>query len=852
MQKYIDDQEYETEKLFLLESYFDSKRSKLLLLYYNVNSDEIEIEEKNHLFEVITHQNILHVIDLVRKSLGIEPEIIEGEVYHFYISSTEYIQLSKSFRIDVFTKENKEVTKIFLSSPNLIQGPIFRNILFLSEIDIHQNLKFITKNSIKFFQFLKPNNIDSVFINAKELHLANKDQNVIKELPEKIVLVENLIRTMNYYLLQVQTINHKKRKIDSIITLNECISQITLIDKHSQEVQLWKMGPFYESNEFDKFKAEIIVQNSLKISKFEFYNERDMLEHFFKECEKKPIIITYEGDNIDLPILQCRSIYHELRHPIKRNQHFSTFSKSIHIQLKSVLSTSIINKLLSNNIETFVNNEHWFNVFNHNNIISGEDQDFNDITAIESINFCIKLANLLSCNNNYFLNLLGLLSQILDISILRITRFKSSKWIENLIHSYHLQKGVLIPDKSDLKKNNQISNDELTEPLIIESHLGIWWNVTVLDYCSLYPSLLLTNGLSYENINCEHETCPKPLPYRASNFRVCQERNGILSNLIENLIKDRTTLIKDDNYIKYNSLFKELLNQMIGLFSVRSFHYFAPNLAQAIRSLARKIMIDTYQFTKALNFKILYADTDSLFLHEITEKKIMKLQKWVVNEFQLKFEIQNKFRFIFFSSRKRCYFGITDDNKIVKKGLMGSKSNTPNYLMNWFNRTLELIQKNLISQDSLENTKLIIIANLKVMVLEINHNLFDKDDLAITERLSKPLESYRKFSPVAQAAIQLLDQNLISSSSQLIDMDISYIPLDFEHPYLISDKQLSSLFGTKVSISVKPVELFDYKIDDYRDSLLQFAESIFMQILQPLDISWQYDILNDYNIDQYY
>ena len=45
--------------------------------------------------------------------------------------------------------------------------------------------------------------------------------------------------------------------------------------------------------------------------------------------------------------------------------------------------------------------------------------------------------------------------------------------------------------------------------LVIEPKQGIHFKVVVMDFASLYPSIIKVKNLSYETVRCSHEECKK-------------------------------------------------------------------------------------------------------------------------------------------------------------------------------------------------------------------------------------------------------------------------------------------------------------------------------------------------------
>ncbi len=79
-----------------------------------------------------------------------------------------------------------------------------------------------------------------------------------------------------------------------------------------------------------------------------------------------------------------------------------------------------------------------------------------------------------------------------------------------------------------------IKNKKYRGGLVIEPKEGIHFDVVVMDFASLYPSIIKVRNISYETVRCPHEECKKnTIPQ--TNHWACSKKNGLTSMIIGSL-----------------------------------------------------------------------------------------------------------------------------------------------------------------------------------------------------------------------------------------------------------------------------------------------------------------------------
>jgi DNA polymerase-2 len=143
---------------------------------------------------------------------------------------------------------------------------------------------------------------------------------------------------------------------------------------------------------------------------------------------------------------------------------------------------------------------------------------------------------------------------------------------------------------------------------VLDSVPGLYKNVVVLDFKSLYPSIIRTFRIDPLGLWVAGEDA---IPGFA-NARFDREQN-ILPELITQLWHSRDEAKrKQDNARSY--AIKILMNSFYGVLGTPACRFFDPRLASSITLRGHEIITRSRDFLQARGHTVIYGDTDSLFV----------------------------------------------------------------------------------------------------------------------------------------------------------------------------------------------------------------------------------------------
>ena len=168
---------------------------------------------------------------------------------------------------------------------------------------------------------------------------------------------------------------------------------------------------------------------------------------------------------------------------------------------------------------------------------------------------------------------------------------------------------------------------------VMTSKPGIYTNMLVLDFKSLYPSIMRTFNIDpLDYINTKEELTRKGLDVTnagmyivAPNDAVFKNREGILPALLAKLWKTRDKARSEGNELARYAI-KILMNSMYGVLASPNSRFHNRNVSNAITYFGQHIIKLTAQVLEDDGYEVIYGDTDSVFV-DVKTNDIAKAQE---------------------------------------------------------------------------------------------------------------------------------------------------------------------------------------------------------------------------------
>ena len=365
-----------------------------------------------------------------------------------------------------------------------------------------------------------------------------------------------------------------------------------------------------------------------------FYdNEKNMIRDAFEVIESFPFIITYNGDEFDMPFLYNRARrlgISDKQNPLYMLRNSATLKDGIHLDLYRVMSNR------SFQVYAFSQAYSDFSLNSVSKALLGKEKidyglNFDQMSLYQTANYCyndsLLTYELTSFNGDILMNLLVIIARIGRMPIDGIARMGVSQWIKSLLYYEHRARGCLIPNRKDLDARSQgvisdavIKDKKYKGGLVVQPKEGVHFDVVVMDFASLYPSIIKVRNLSYETVRCPHEECrTNTIPL--TNHWACTKKNGLTAMIIGSLRDLRVNYYKSlskkesltekqrDQYTVVSQALKVILNASYGVMGADIFPlYFLP-AAEATTAIGRHTIQGTIDACEEAGIRVLYGDS---------------------------------------------------------------------------------------------------------------------------------------------------------------------------------------------------------------------------------------------------
>lgn len=355
--------------------------------------------------------------------------------------------------------------------------------------------------------------------------------------------------------------------------------------------------------------------------------------------------------------------------------------------------------------------------------------------------------------------LIKLLKRRSAITGMRLDKVRQSiRSLDSMYLKEAHKRGIVCPTAFTNQKDEAVEG-----AYVMASKPGIYELMLVLDFKSLYPSIMRT-------YNIDPYTQSKNGKIRCANGVRFDRKPGILPEILEKLWQSR-----DEAKTRKDSVgswaFKVTMNSFYGSLANPTCRFFSMDIANAITATARAIIKETIELIESWGYDVIYSDTDSIFVHakagSLKETRVLgaKLERDVNKHFTAKIkkafgvpsfiELQyDKTYRIFFMPRirdsregaKKRYAGLlidTDENtRIDVVGLEYVRRDWTKLAKQFQWHLLEII----FTDHDASKKKEELARYIKDYVAKLRAHKLD-DLLVYSKSLTKPLHAYTKTTP---------------------------------------------------------------------------------------------------------
>ncbi len=777
--EYIDDlkkSEKSTKNLgdsILVSATYDGTRKVAVLKFYNPETRKIYLW-----YDITSH----------KPYCLIKSEEVSSDILEQLRKRSDVEEIKEVEKKDLLSDHNIHLYKIVATDPLAIGGvsskKSIRDIVKSWEADIKYYENFLYDSGFTvgaFYKIIESKVCPVTYIlptairNGLEKTLQKADADLKKSIEEWGSLLSQPIPELRRLALDIEVIPAEKNRIPDTREAAQPVIAVSLVGSDGT-------GKVLLLRRKDVGLGRRKLKGDFKMVLFD--DEKHLLAEVFKHIVQYPFILTFNGDDFDLDYLYHRALKPEIGFkkeeiPISLGNNISYVRPGVHIDLYKTFMNRSIQIYAFNNRYS----EHTLNGV-AKSLLKEEKISFEgsvgDLSLYELAEYCyqdsrITLA-LTSFSDNLLMKLLIVISRVAMMPIDDVSRIAVSNWIRSMMYFEHRRLEALIPRRDDLQDREQIA---VSEPIIkgkkykggivVEPKSGIYFDVAVLDFASLYPSLIKVYNLSYETVRCVHEQCRSKLIPETS-YWVCTKQRGITSKVIGSLRDIRVDYYKpltkqvglksEDKELAnvVSQALKVILNASYGVMGADIYPLYYLPAADATAALGRYSITQTIQKCMELGIDVVYGDTDSLFLKKPSKEQVKEITDWAEKTLSIELDLDKVYRYVAFSKRKKNYLGVLTDGTVDVKGLTGKKRHTPPFIRKAFYDSVNILSK-VMSEADFERAREEIKTYLRKKYLALKNKEIPIEELAFKIMMNKSPKSYNKTMPQHVKAAELLIKN---------------------------------------------------------------------------------------------
>jgi DNA polymerase I len=300
--------------------------------------------------------------------------------------------------------------------------------------------------------------------------------------------------------------------------------------------------------------------------------------------------------------------------------------------------------------------------------------------------------------------------------------------------------------------------------MVLKPEAGVHENVAVLDFKSMYPNLMISENISPDTYVKPGESEPPSgvnlAPEVKHKFR--KEPPGFYKRVLSQLIEVRDEIRKsmrrlDPKSAEYRVLdarqkaIKVITNACYGYTGWIGARWYVKPVAEATAAWGRATIQRTIELAKQVGLKLVYGDTDSIFVI-YDSKKVEELSNLIKKELGLEVKPDRIYERVLFTEAKKRYAGLLPDGWLDVVGLEVVRGDWAEVAKEVQEKVLEIILK--------ENSPHKAAKFVKECVERLRSRKMPYSKLIIWKTLTKKLDEYAVRAPHVEAAKKLLESGI--------------------------------------------------------------------------------------------
>ncbi len=347
------------------------------------------------------------------------------------------------------------------------------------------------------------------------------------------------------------------------------------------------------------------------------------------------------------------------------------------------------------------------------------------------------------------------LSKVSGSTIAETCISTTGQLVEYILMRYAHDNNELIPNKPTDREIVWRNSNPIEGAFVKTPEAGIYDNIVVFDFRGLYPSIIIAHNIDPSCLTKDKTQETFESPTKALFLKT---PIGIIPKVLKLLIEQRSEVKKaykkdpDNKSLGARSTaLKILANSFYGYLGYARSRWYSRESAESVTAFGREYIKKTMDSAEKHGFKVLYSDTDSIFLEIGTKSKeeALAFQKDINGTLpeSMELELEDFYkRGVFVGKRgdsskgaKKKYAMLSESGRIKIKGFELVRRDWSVVSRNTQKQVLETILH--------EGSKEAAITIVKDIIKDLREGKVPIKDLVIQTQLRKKIDNYDSMSP---------------------------------------------------------------------------------------------------------
>jgi len=305
-------------------------------------------------------------------------------------------------------------------------------------------------------------------------------------------------------------------------------------------------------------------------------------------------------------------------------------------------------------------------------------------------------------------------------------------------------RGELIPNRIEKEA------EPYKGAIVLKPIPGVHSNIAVLDFTSMYPNIMIKYNVGPDTIERE-SICDEKTHSIAPEVNHCfrKEPEGFFKNVLSRLLELRKKIREEMKKYPYGSpeytilderqrAVKILANAAYGYMGWVQARWYCRECAEAVTAWGRQLIKTVIEKASSIGLRVIYGDTDSLFV-TFDPEKVKLLEQFVEENLGFDIKIDKVYTRLFFSEAKKRYAGLLEDGRIDIVGFEAVRGDWAEIAKEVQEGVVEILLKKGSVEEAVEYVRRVI--------SELVQGKVPLEKLVIWKTLTKPIEEYEAEAP---------------------------------------------------------------------------------------------------------